>query len=253
MDRTKNRVAITIAVIVVAAGLLACGTGGLIGRQEEPSATPTKTPKPTFTSTLTPSVTPIPTDTPLPTDTPSPMPPTNTPIIMTATFTPSSTATPSPEPPTNTPAPTKKPTSKPKPTATKTRTPAPPTNTPKPTFAWTGTITSQLPNCGTTQAQGFTLAQNGGLAGDIWVHYWADSLGFWAKSDWVGKGGDTPWLGDERNWDALIGPGVRPGTWHVCVVDKNNSSTCQSNTVDAVFNSNCDTGVQIVNITFRKN
>jgi hypothetical protein len=87
MNRMKNRMVILAVAITMIVGTLACSTTTLVGRRAEPTATPTKTPKPTFTVTLTPTETPIPTDTPLPTDTPTPVTPTNTPVVLTATFT----------------------------------------------------------------------------------------------------------------------------------------------------------------------
>jgi len=145
MNEMKNRVAILVVAIAIIAGVLACGTGGLLGRQES-TPTATKTPKPTFTATPIATDTPIPTDTPLPTDTPTPVPPTNTPIILTATPTPLPTDTPTPIPPTATKKPTAKPTSKPKPTATKTS--IPPTAVPQ--YKWTGQVVwnpAVAPNC----------------------------------------------------------------------------------------------------------
>jgi len=234
--------------------MLACGSGGLLSRTE-PTATPTKTPKPTFTVTLTPTNTPVPTNTPLPTDTATPTPlPTNTPVVYTATPTPLPTDTPLP---TNTPPPTPRPTSRPqpRPTATPTRKPQP-VNTPKPQFAWTGQVSNTQDNCGLTRVFGFTLAQNGGLAGDIWVHYWADGWnGAWAKSQWTDFGSGTSWKGDEGNWDGTIDNKVRANTWHVCVVPEEGSWSCVSNTVDAATTFECTpgVGVNVVHITFRKN
>jgi hypothetical protein len=235
-------------------GLLACSTGSLQSRSE-PTATPTKTPKPTFTVTLTPTQTPIPTNTPLPTNTPTPMTPTNTPVILTATFTPLPTDTPGPTdtplPPTKTP----KPTSRPRPRATSTPTRRPqPTNTPRPQFPWTGQVSNTYTNCGLTRVFGFTLARNGALAGDVWVHYWADGWeGDWAKSGWTDFGAGTSWKGDEGNWDGTIDNYARDGIWHVCIAPSDGSWDCQSNTVDAATSSNCDTGIQVVHITFRQN
>jgi len=248
MNGMKNRMVIVVIAIAMIAGMLACGTGGLLSRNE-PTATPTKTPKPTFTDTLTPTNTPVPTDTPTPTNTPTDTPPpTNTPIVYTATPTETPTNTPVP---TNTPKPTAKP--KPRPTSTPTRKPGP-TKTPVPQFAWTGQVDNRLQNCGLTRVFGFTLAQNGALAGDIWVHYWADGWeGAWAKSGWTDFGAGTSWKGDEGNWDGTIDVRARDGVWHTCVVDKQNSWTCISNTVDAATSSNCETGNQIYHITFRKN
>jgi hypothetical protein len=249
MSSTKKRMIVLIVVIVAVVGTLACSTSSLLGRTE-PTATPTKTPKPTFTATATPSRTPTPTNTPLPTDTPTATPlPTNTPIVMTATFTPTPTDT--PLPPTNTPKPTTKP--KPKATATPTKKPGP-TNTPKPQFAWSGQVSNTFTNCGLTRVFGFTLANNGGLAGDIWVHYWADGwTGAWTESGWTDFGAGTSWKGDEGNWDGTIDNKARDGVWHVCVTDQDNSWTCISNTVDVSTSGDCSTGIQAAQITFRKN
>ena len=50
-------------------------------------------------------------------------------------------------------------------------------------------MTNQLQNCGLTRVFGFTLDRAGNLAGDIWVHYWADGWdGAWAKSQWTAFG-----------------------------------------------------------------
>lgn len=148
MKSMRNRMVILALAITVILGLLACSTtGGLIARND-PTATPTKTPKPTFTITPTPTDTPIPTDTPTPTATFTPTPEaTNTPIVLTATPTEVPTDTPVP---TNTTAP---------PTATRrpptrvpaTATPAPPTNTPAPQFQWVGAVVWDqrfMANCG---------------------------------------------------------------------------------------------------------
>jgi hypothetical protein len=251
MNRTKNRMVILVAAITIIAAMLACSTSTLVGRRADPTATPTKTAKPTFTVTLTPTDTPIPTNTPLPTDTPTPVTPTNTPVVMTATFTPLPTDTPQP---TATPVPTKapKPTARPRPKPTKAPTAKPkPTNTPKPTYAWRGEIDFTLQNCGLTRVFGFTLDRSNGLAGDVWVHYWADGWeGAWAKSQWTDFGAGTSWKGDEGNWDGTIDVGPREAVWHVCVVPDQGSWSCQSNTVDAATNYDCDTGVQVVHITF---
>lgn len=102
--------------MILAGASLACGPGLLA--QVQPTATPTKTPKPpptaTPTITNTPTPTATPTDTPVPpTATPLPTepPPTNTPQPEPPT------ATDTPEPPTATPVPAE-PTATPQPTAT---------------------------------------------------------------------------------------------------------------------------------------
>ena len=115
-------------------------------------------------------------------------------------------------------------------------------------------MTNQLQNCGLTRVFGFTLAQNGGLAGDIWVHYWADGWeGAWAKSGWTDFGAGTSWKGDEGNWDGTIDVKAREAVWHVCVVPEQSSWSCVSNTVDAPTTYDCVTGFQVYHITFRKN
>lgn len=252
MNSTQKRLVVLVVALAVVAGMLACSTSTLISR-EEPSATPTKTPKPTYTVTSTPTDTPIPTDTPTPTETFTPTPEaTNTPVVYTATPT---------SPPTDTPVPTIRPTNTPRPRPTntprprRTNTPRPPTATPRPQFAWSGTVTNQLQNCGLTRVFGFTLASGGGLAGDVWVHYWADGWeGDWAKSLWTDFGAGTTWKGDEGNWDGTIdGQNPRDGVWHVCVTAEDNSWDCISNTVDAPTSSDCNSGFQVYHITFRKN
>jgi hypothetical protein len=251
MKGMKKRLVILVVTMAVVGGLLACSTGSLISRTE-PTATPTKTPKPTFTATLTPTNTPIPTDTPPPTSTWTPTPlATNTPIVYTATPTSEPSNTPAPtntsRPPTNTP--------RPRPRATNTPRPTPqPTNTPRPQFAWSGQVDFALSNCGLTRVFGFTLDRNGGLAGDIWVHYWADGWdGGWDQSEWTEFGGDTPYEGDEGNWDGVIDNYAKPGVWRVCVVPEEGSWDCISNTVDARTSSDCENDVQVVHITFRQN
>jgi len=251
MNGMKNRLVILVVAMILIAGLLACSADSLISRTE-PTATPTKTPKPTFTATLTPTNTPVPTDTPLPTSTWTPTPlATNTPVVYTATPTSVPTDTPvptnTPRPPTNTP--------RPRPRATSTPTPRPqPTNPPAPQFAWNGQVDFSLDNCGLTRVFGFTLDRSGGLAGDIWVRYWADGWqGDWAKSQWTDFGAGTSWKGDEGNWDGTIDTMARDGVWHTCVVPEDGSTACISNIVDAATSSNCETGVQVVHITFRQN
>jgi hypothetical protein len=248
----RNRIFVVVIAVAVLAGLLACGSGRLLSRTE-PTATPTKTPKPTYTITFTPTMTPIPTETPLPTDTATPTPAaTNTPIVYTATPTPLPTDTatplPTPVPPTNTP----RPTARPRPRATNTpKPPPPPPPTPKPAFPWSGEVTNTFTNCGLTRVFGHTLDTNGALAGDIWVHYWADGWdGAWALSTWFDKGA---FAGDEHNWDGTIDVGPRQNTWRICIAPEEGSWDCISNTVNAATNFDCQTGTQVVHITFRKN
>lgn len=251
MNSIKKRLVVLVVGLAVVAGMLACSTGSLISR-DEPTATPTKTPKPTFTVTSTPTETPIPTDTPTPTATWTPTPvATFTPIVYTATPTITPTATLAPtSPPTNTPRP--RPTNTPRPRAT--NTPRPPTATPKPQFAWNGTVTNQLQNCGLTRVFGFTLDKAGGLAGDVWVHFWADGWdGDWDKSQWTDFGAGTPWKGDEGNWTGDIDNYPKEGVWHVCVTANDGSWDCISNRVSVQTSSDCNSGYQVYHITFRKN
>jgi hypothetical protein len=263
MNGMRNRAVILVVAMAMLAGTLACGGSSLIGRQAEPSPTPTKTPKPTFTVTLTPTLTPIPTDTPTPTSTPLP---TDTPLPPTPTFTPvPPTDTPlpptdTPVPPTNTPQPTPRPTRRPtaRPTPRPT-TPPRPTNTPAPQYAWRGDVAGTFSNCALTQLMGLTLDRSGGVAGDIFVHYWTDGWnGAWAKSSWTvdqGYGGAN--TGDEKNWDGTIDSKPRPGTWYACVVPEEGSWTCVSEqmTVKTVHEpcSPDSGGIQVVRIVFQQN
>ena len=252
----RTRVVITMVTVAVLAVILACSTSSLVSRTD-PTATPTKTPKPTFTVTSTPTETPIPTATPLPTDTSTPTPDaTNTPIVFTATPTPEPTETPlptdTPVPPTNTPRPTNRPAPRPQPTNTR---PPQPTNTPRPQFDWSGQVSNTFPNCGLTRVFGFTLERSGALAGDIWVHYWADGWeGDSAKSGWSDLLVRAP-HGKGMRATGTVPSTVRgrDGTWHVCITPEDNSWTCISNTVDATTSSDCETGIQAVHITFIKN
>ncbi|MEJ2208272.1 MAG: hypothetical protein P8129_04450 [Anaerolineae bacterium] len=250
-----KRLAVLVAALAVIAAMLACSAGSLISRTE-PTATPTKTPKPTFTVTSTPTNTPIPTDTSTPTATWTPTPAaTNTPIVYTATPTPPPTDTPVPTAaPTNTPKPTKKP-SKPKPTATK----APPTSPPPtaaPSYAFQGTITGGSVNCGTTGVKGKVKTRAGANYAGVTVAVWTDG--------WEGAVSEPSDFGG--NWNVLLGPGTRAGTWYAAVVD---TSTCQtkpggwvhtgcthqSNIVTVTTTSHCEGegAVQWPEIEFRQN
>lgn len=254
MKSMRNRMVILALAITVILGLLACSTtGGLISRND-PTATPTKTPKPTFTITPTPTDTPVPTDTPTPTATFTPTPEaTNTPIVLTATPTEEPTETPVPTNTTAPPTATRRPATRVPATAT----PAPPTNTPRPQFAWRGEVTATFPNCAFTGLFGHTLDRNGGLAGNVWIHYWTDGWnGAWALSSWTEDKGQS-YVGDEKNWDAYLADGPRAATWYACVVAEQNSWDCISNTMTVqTVAEPCDStsnGIQVVRITFRQN
>lgn len=227
-------------------------------------ATPTAAPD---TATTQPTDTPRPTATPVPTDTSSPIPPTDTPQppTETATATPTEppTATDTPVPPTSTPVP---PTNTPKPPApTATRrpnTPVPPTvalptAAPQPGSPWRGQVVGTFSNCGLTMLMGLTLDRNGGVAGDIWVHWWADGWpGAWGRSTWWVHEGD-PGLDDSRNWDATLAIEAKAGNWYACVVPGEGRTDCISSTVVAQTVSDpCapgSGGAQIVRIVFRQN
>jgi hypothetical protein len=207
-----------------------------------PTEQPTQTPAP--------SDTPVPpTDTPLPTNTP--VPPTERP---TQTPLPTDTPPPPTEPPTRTPVP---------PTATAvppTRTPAPPTNTPAPPppqFPWRGQVVNTFSNCALTRIMGLTLDRNGGIAGDIWVHFWADGWdGAWTLSTW-GVNEGYPGLDDSSNWDGVLATYAKSGIWKVCVAPAEGSWDCLSPTVTAeTVEIPCTPdsgGVQIVRIVFQQN
>ena len=261
MSDTRTRVVILVVAVVaviavLVAGILVCRSGMLLARNQ-PTSTPTKTPKPTFTVTSTPTTTSIPTDTSTPTSTATPTPPaTNTPIVYTATPTPvpTNTATSTPT------ATTVPPTRTRRPTATRPRrtpTPRPPTSTPVPQFPWKGVPAGTFSNCGLTAYMGLTLDRSGGVAGDVIVHYWTDGWdGAWAVSEWVVNPG-YPGEGDEKNWDGIINNHAVDGTWYACVVPQKGSWDCQSNRM--VFTSvstPCEPdsgGVQIFRVVFQQN
>jgi hypothetical protein len=264
MNGMSNRMVILIVVVtiivisIVAVGtivaLLGSSSGGLIS-SNEPTSTPTKTPKPTYTVTLTPTETPIPTDTPLPTDTATPTPlPTNTPVVYTATPTPTET----PEPtatraPTNTPRPTRRPTARP----TATRQPQP-TSPPAPSYAFTASITGGTPNCGTTGIKGKILTSAGGNMAGVTVAVWADG--------WEGKVSNPSDIGG--NWDMFLQLGAYPGTWYAAVVKAESCQALpggvgwtavgcerQSNVLTLTTTAHCegDGAVQWPEVQFRQN
>lgn len=232
------------------------------------------------TDTLQPADTPSPTLPPPSTNTPTPLPPTDTLLSPTATATPAP-PTDTPVPPTNTPAPptdtpvppTNTPASPTNTPVPPTNTPAPPTNTPAPPtdtpvaptatqpsppqFPWRGQVANTFPNCALTRVMGLTLDQSGGVAGDIWVHYWADGWeGIWTQSSWgVDEGYEG--LDDSRNWDGILGNYPRDGTWYVCVAPAQGSWDCISTTViGQTVAEPCapdSGGVQILRIVFQKN
>ncbi len=250
-----RRAVLVMAMVTLGAVLVtACGT-------PQPTEVPTiaagvatstrvlpRATEPLDTATPVPSDTPVPTSTLAPTHTTLPPTPTATPV-------PTDTALPSdtPPPPTETLVP---------PTATQarpTRTPVPPTATvpPPPRFPWRGQIAGTFPNCALTRVMGLTLDRNGGVAGDIWVHFWADGWdGAWTRSSWSVNEGYAG-LDDSSNWDGVLDIYPKAGTWHVCVAPAEGSWDCISTTVTAqTVSEPCapdSGGVQIVRIVFQQN
>lgn len=236
--KTADRTKFNLVLVIAAAGALllaACGSTQPTATMAVVAVTATSTPevptatRPADTATPLPTDTPVPTQTPAPTDTPSPVPPTATPVPPTAT----------PAPPTNTPRP---------PTAT---------TPPQPQFPWRGQVAGTFSNCALTRLMGLTLDRNGGIAGDIWVRFWADGWdGAWARSTWAVNEG-YPGLDDSSNWDGILATYARDGTWHVCVVPAEGSRDCISTTVTAQTSAEpCapeSGGVQIVRMVFQQN
>jgi hypothetical protein len=104
---------------------------------------------------------------------------------------------------------------------------------------------------------GLTLDRNGGIAGEIWVHYWADGWdGGWSQSTWAVNEG-YPGMDDSSNWDGVLDTYAKPGTWHVCVVPAQGNRDCISNVVTAQTAADpCapdSGGVQVVRVVFRLN
>jgi hypothetical protein len=123
-----------------------------------------------------------------------------------------------------------------------------------PQIAWRGEVTNRFPNCGLTRVFGFTFDQNGGLAGDVWIHgWWEGDAGIWAKSEWTAFGTGTSWQGDEGNWDWVINWYPQAGTWNVCVVPNAGSTNCISDRISVVTDTDCRSGTQVYRITFRRN
>ena len=187
-----------------------------------------------------------------------------TPVPLEASSTPTGTTggpdlpTITPEPATSTPRPTKRPTRRPTPrSVTKPAATRQPTATPQPQFAWRGEIVGASPDCKKTQLEGFALNRDGGLAGNIWIHYWSENWsGAWARSSSEGHAGE-PGEAVGRNWDGFLVPYPRSGTWHACVVPDDGHLQCISNQLTATtVESPCapgSEGVQVVRIVFQQN
>ena len=247
-----------LLLVTVAAGVLilaACGSAEPTQAPTVIAATVVSTSEtPTATRASEPTATPVPTRTSPSTHTPTP---TRTPLAPTETATPLPTDTPRPtstQPrPTDTPV---QPTDTPRPTATQA---PPPTQTapPPPQFPWRGQVVGTFSNCALTRVMGLTLDRNGGIAGDIWVHWWAEGWdGAWGRSTW-GVNEGLPGLDDSSNWDGILDTYPKAGTWYVCVVPAEGSKDCISTTVTAETTADpCapeSGGIQIVRIVFRQN
>jgi hypothetical protein len=118
-------------------------------------------------------------------------------------------------------------------------------------------VAGTFANCALTRVMGLTLDRNGGIAGDIWVHWWAEGWdGGWGKSTW-GVNEGLPGLDDSSNWDGVLDTYAKAGTWKVCVVPAEGSWECISTTVTAqTVTEPCapeSGGVQIVRIVFQQN
>jgi hypothetical protein len=118
-------------------------------------------------------------------------------------------------------------------------------------------VVGSFSNCALTRVMGLTLDRNGGIAGDIWIHFWADGWeGAWARSSW-GVDEGYPGLDDSSNWDGVLATYAKAGTWNVCVVPAEGSWDCRSTTVTAqTVAEPCapdSGGTQIVRIVFQQN
>ena len=229
---SRRSIVMIIVILLALVATMGCSLDSirsLIAQAPTPSPTPTKTPRPTHTPVPTSAPTATVTNTPVPTLTP--VPPTSTPVPPAPTKNP-----PPPPPPSNTPVPEAPPT------------PVSPPPTPAPQYAWRGDIVGSSKNCGSTGVLGLTLDASGGLAGDIWVHYWTDGWdGAWAKTSWA----KTDY---NKNWDGLIfGAGPRPGTWYASVAPSEGSWDLLSNRVSFDTSADCNAGPQWVEIVFQKN
>lgn|GEM_PF-4071370 len=138
----------------------------------------------------------------------------------------------SPNGPNPTPAPAATPTPAP--------TPAPVTN-----FPWHSTYVTGVQNCGTTYIRAFTRDANGNGVNGMTLKSWNDYGNVYIASTRNNNGQDG-------YWDRLIGPGVRPGTWYVELVD--GSGNQASNVVTITFSASCAPNagnVQEAEIEFR--
>ncbi len=168
-----------------------------------------------------------------------------------------------PQPPTATPTATHRPTftatisPTPRPTATATPVPpqadnpaaapagaAAPSNTP-----FVATIVGSFANCDNTGVFGFVRDANQAFVGDAYIRVWTDNWkGVWAKTN-----GD-PGKDEDRNYELQIADQAVAGTWHVAVVNGDNSTETLSPVVDVTGSQNCEGNgaVQWTKVDFTK-
>jgi hypothetical protein len=168
-----------------------------------------------------------------------PQPPTATP---TATHRPTFTATISP-----TPRPTA--TSTPEPTLSASPPAAVPGAAAPPSTPFVATIVGGVANCSTTGVFGFMRDAQKMFVKDAYVRVWTDKWeGVWAKT-----GGD-PGEGKDRNYELKIADKASAGTWHVAVVNGNDSTENLSPVVNVTSTQSCegDGAVQWMKVDFTK-
>jgi hypothetical protein len=123
-------------------------------------------------------------------------------------------------------------------------------------YAFTGTISGGSANCGTTGIKGKVKNRSGAAYAGVTVAVWTDG--------WEGAVANPADM--YGNWEVLLGPGVRPGTWYAAVVKAEScqpkpggyTATCtefQSNKVTIVTTANCSGqgAVQWPEVEFRQN
>ena len=101
------------------------------------------------------------------------------------------------------------------------------------------------------------MDRGGGIAGDIWIHFWADGWeGAWTRSTWAVNEGYEG-LDDSSNWDGVLATSPKGGTWYMCVVPAEGNWECVSATVSVqTVGEPCapdSGGAQIVRVVFQQN
>ena len=239
MQSRSNAVVFVITCLVLAA-VLGCSVGSrIVSGPVPPTPTPTATRRPTFTptgtNTPTPPSTPTFTPTPVPTQTPT-EPATDTPVPKPPTPTPppQQEAPPPPPPPTDTPIPA----------------PPAPTDTPAPTTPFVGSVVTGFPNCGSTGVFGYVKDTGGNNVDGAHIRVWTDTWdGVWGKSR-----GDSFGIDGDRNFEVKIADAVVANTWHVAIVNGEESTETLSPVIDITSSQHCegDGAVQWTKIDFTK-